>query len=920
MRRLQEEISKLSREKGKAEKDCEERARIMEHKTGQVSTLRKEMESMQMEKVLVQKELETMGKEVESLTREKILIREDLEAKEKAGEETVRRIEEKVEQVRVLGKEIEGLQTENAVIRRELSEKNDDEARNTEHRMVEILTLRKEVESLQREKDTIRKELDTREKERESLSAEKVLLRGELDVKEKAGEEAARRIEEKVEEVRALGKEIEGLQMENAVIRRELVEKNDEVWNAEQKMGEISTLRMQVESLQKEKDTIWKELETRTKEMESLLSEKALIRGELEGKEKDCCEAVRSVEQSSEQVTMLGKQVEGLLTEIAVVRTEILEKREREAESERSMERMADQLRVKEREVERLTQERTRDQSNLDRDKALEAKFHQNLANLEMENTTLRTENYKLQEEVNEYRTGDLGKGDEGLEAEYKRVCQEVVMQQERSFQLSRDLVVQQEENALLRRQVKPCEEKDVLEVEKDSRRVTGMNWKKLLVDHVSAVENLRAERDQMRRDMRKLEEKMEGMDRDIGTCMLELQEDVRFVQGLVDNMDTTGVDLKEEGGKPGFQKLEFGRGTKGGVSKERSDTDSGSRGVERIPVGRRTRQTTVVISRLNTGVDLVGILREARRQIDLGSYGIYEPRIKYSRKGDVLMDVTERKDCRVKDFMERLRHLGSGIRVSVLQPIGRCKVVAIGRKTDRVLICEGLVKVGRCQAEEVELGQFLSTKSGSITADVRAPKDAIRRICDRGRIVVGRRCLYISEMVKENSRCSRCLEMGHWSRECPSDTDKSDRCFCCGERGHRIRDCQHRIGNQTTVMGKETGNSEKETGYKFTGMEAEIGKEAGSNRSKEQAIGVVDMKVHEDGSVRDERKERMESEEGRETTTEGRDNRNLEAEDTSRGQRQRDSLVEGTLWEGHPPRSDISAPGGGVRMKGGTP
>lgn len=144
-------------------------------------------------------------------------------------------------------------------------------------------------------------------------------------------------------------------------------------------------------------------------------------------------------------------------------------------------------------------------------------------------------------------------------------------------------------------------------------------------------------------------------------------------------------------------------------------------------------------------------------------------------------------------------QHIGDGVIVSKrVGTVGRCKLFGLDKGMDRILICERLVRLGRCKMEEIELGQFLPTRSGTCMAYVTTSQETIRRVCCYRQFEIGRKRLSVREVVKENSRCSRCWELGHWSRECTSDLDKSNRCFYCGKRGHRIVDCRYRI--QRTV------------------------------------------------------------------------------------------------------------------------
>lgn len=591
------------------------------------------------------------------------------------------------------------------------------ERRETEHGY-----LNKRLNEIKMENEELKLGLDEKSKQVEILR--KSIDRSQTEtctIKETLEQD----VRDKTELLEMTHREIGSLQRENSALRTEVEtwEKRDreEKLEAINRMGQVGKLQ---------------------NEVERLAGGSRLLRMEVEVKEKESEEYARCLERKTEQVMALDREVESLRVENSNLRKDV-EAMEMEAkDKEQGSEGDADQRKLLKEEVESRYQEVDKDETKMGQDKAWKIKICQNLNNLEVENNMLRTEREKLQRELDKYKESEERMKDElqRVEEEHLRICQEAAMQQERNTSLNGNLLLCQEEIVKLRENLKLCEEM-VREIRKDSGRTASNDWRKHIADRVVAFNKIRAEREELRKEINTLGHTMETVERAFNEYMLELQDDARYLQGIMkmDGDDRDGDDCDKQDSTPWM---------------------------------------AVIKGKQEAGKD-----------------------VRASKK---------------------------------MSYIGRCKIFGIDEGMDRILICERLVGLGRCRIEEIELGQYLSTGRGTFAAYVTAPLEIIRRVCYYGQFYVGRKRLWIKEVMKENSQCSRCWEFGHWSRECSSDSDISNRCFYCGERGHRIKDCLYKTQRK---VGTKKG-SDKESIVTEDERKAGVDMRDGNNGHKEGCEG----------------------------------------------------------------------------------
>ncbi|KAL6253753.1 hypothetical protein P5V15_015805 [Pogonomyrmex californicus] len=48
-----------------------------------------------------------------------------------------------------------------------------------------------------------------------------------------------------------------------------------------------------------------------------------------------------------------------------------------------------------------------------------------------------------------------------------------------------------------------------------------------------------------------------------------------------------------------------------------------------------------------------------------------------------------------------------------------------------------------------------------------------------------------VTLMPQKKTQCYRCLEFGHLSSQCKSETDRSGLCYKCGKKGHILKQCR---------------------------------------------------------------------------------------------------------------------------------
>ena len=108
-------------------------------------------------------------------------------------------------------------------------------------------------------------------------------------------------------------------------------------------------------------------------------------------------------------------------------------------------------------------------------------------------------------------------------------------------------------------------------------------------------------------------------------------------------------------------------------------------------------------------------------------------------------------------------------IRVKELDP-------SVGPEDVRLAIAKG----GRCEVEDVRVGQLKRTSTGRGSLWAKCPIEAARWAAGEGKLRIGWGMAKVEPLKPRPIICYRCLRRGHAAAACKAEVDRSSACFRC--------------------------------------------------------------------------------------------------------------------------------------------
>lgn len=188
-------------------------------------------------------------------------------------------------------------------------------------------------------------------------------------------------------------------------------------------------------------------------------------------------------------------------------------------------------------------------------------------------------------------------------------------------------------------------------------------------------------------------------------------------------------------------------------------------------------------------------ILREARNKINIEDMGIQGIKINRAITGALKFEIPGENTHKLADTLAlRLkRAIGNKESVKIERPIkmAEIRIRGLDDSIKPTEIREAVAKVGKCEQEEVKLGDIQKTPSGMGMAWARCPLSAVNRIMVSDRIQIGWALTRLEMLAEHPLQCFKCLEGGHVRQRCPNKEDRSNRCYRCREAGHLAKSCE---------------------------------------------------------------------------------------------------------------------------------
>lgn len=205
-----------------------------------------------------------------------------------------------------------------------------------------------------------------------------------------------------------------------------------------------------------------------------------------------------------------------------------------------------------------------------------------------------------------------------------------------------------------------------------------------------------------------------------------------------------------------------------------------------------KPRPDAIVIRTEDKGDDTyANILRKVRTDPALKAIADSVTGVRRTQKGDLLLQLKESGDKATEITNNIGVALGQTATVKTLSRRTAFDIRDIDEVTTKEEICEALN--GLLDSEGVVPSDVVSLRKafmGMQTATINLPANTAKSLLDVGKVKIGWSVCRLKERTML-TKCFKCLEFGHISKQCRNKEDRSKRCRNCGEEGHIAKDCK---------------------------------------------------------------------------------------------------------------------------------
>lgn len=215
-----------------------------------------------------------------------------------------------------------------------------------------------------------------------------------------------------------------------------------------------------------------------------------------------------------------------------------------------------------------------------------------------------------------------------------------------------------------------------------------------------------------------------------------------------------------------------------------------GQRSDPQKPKLRKKEESTVTIK--TEGKSFVDVVKTLKAEVDIDRLGVKVKRLQKTEKGDIRLVIEGGQDMATSLQNEVKRKVDDVQVVTGRTGTTTIFVLGIDPTTTEADIKQALAREMKIKETEVIIKATRIGKREEQTMIAEVPRAQAVPLIKSRKLKMGWTECGIRERV-DITRCFRCLEYGHKTRECVSQTDRSKDCIKCGETGHKGKDCVNR-------------------------------------------------------------------------------------------------------------------------------
>ncbi|KAK9719714.1 hypothetical protein QE152_g22492 [Popillia japonica] len=203
-----------------------------------------------------------------------------------------------------------------------------------------------------------------------------------------------------------------------------------------------------------------------------------------------------------------------------------------------------------------------------------------------------------------------------------------------------------------------------------------------------------------------------------------------------------------------------------------------------------RKEDSTVMIK--TEGRSYVDIVKKLKEKVDIDQIGVKVRKIRKTAKGDLLLQVEgghEMANTLGKEIKNKIEDIKVTTRRTGTTTI---YVLGVDPTTTEEDVKRALGKETKLKETDINIKSIRKSKHEEQTVIAEIPKQEAMDLIKRRKMRIGWSECGIKERI-EVARCFKCLEHGHKSWECTSQTDRSEECIKCGQKGHTGKQCDNK-------------------------------------------------------------------------------------------------------------------------------